>query len=403
MKGKLVKPQTLKGFRDFLPQEAKKRQYIINALKEVFELYGFEPLETPVLEYEDVLLGKYGQEGDKLMYRFTDKGDRNVAMRYDQTVPLARIVAQYQDLQLPFKRYQIQPVWRAEKPQKARYREFLQCDIDIVGSKNELADVEILACVSKACEQLGLAAFKVLVNDRSVFEGLPTSAITIIDKLNKAGEEKVREELQKRGFQAQLLDQIKKKPATDTINRVLSLLDAAGIIKEKIVFEPTLARGLDYYTGLIFEIEIEGYSGGSVGGGGRYDNLIGIFAGKQVPAIGFAFGFDRLYEALEEQNLFPRKLNDSTSKTLVTVFPGYENQSFQIASQLRNSGINCEVYLDEANVAKQLKYADKKNIPYAIFVGPDEIKKERVKLRDMKSGKEEELTKEELLKKVVNL
>jgi histidyl-tRNA synthetase len=381
----MIKPQTLKGFRDFLPQQAKKRQYVISTLKKVFESYGFEPLETPALEYEEILMGKYGEEGDKLMYRFEDNGKRKVALRYDQTVPLARVIAQYQnELPMPFKRYQIQNVWRADNTQKGRFREFLQCDADIVGSSSPLSDVEVINVTIKSLEKLGFKNFKIRIGDRKLFEGIPTDAITIIDKLKKIGEEKVITELKEGGLDENILSKVKNSKPTTDIELILKATN-------KVYFDPTLARGLNYYTGLIFEIEIEGYSAGSVCGGGRYDNLIGMFAGRQIPAVGFAFGFDRLMEAMEELKLFPTDL--ITTKVLVTVFsPELKEKSLEVAKILREKNINTEIYLDDAKMEKQLKYADKKQIPYAIIIGPDEAKNNTATVKNLKTREQKALS-----------
>lgn len=386
----MIKPQTLKGFRDFLPLEAKKRQYVINTLKKVFESYGFEPLETPALEYEEILLGKYGAEGDKLMYRFEDNGKRKVALRYDQTVPLTRVVAQYQnELPMPFKRYQIQNVWRADNTQKGRYREFLQCDADIVGSSSSLSDAETIMIAAKSLEKLGFKNYKICVGDRKLFEGISPKAITIIDKLEKIGEEKVLLEFKTKGLDEKTLEKIKSSKPTANIESLLKISD-------KISFDPTLARGLNYYTGIIFEIEIEGYSAGSVCGGGRYDNLIGIFAGKQIPAVGFAFGFDRLMEAMEELKLFPTDI--TTTKVLVTIFSEeLKNKSLEIAQMLRKENINTEIYLNEdARMEKQLKYADKKQISYAVIIGPDEVKNNTVTVKNLKTREQKTLPQNQL-------
>jgi len=348
--------QTLKGFRDFLPTEARRRTYVIDTLKKVFESYGFEPLETPVLEYEEILMGKYGDEGDKLMYKFTDNGDRRVAMRYDQTVPLARVVAQYGEiLPSPFKRYQVSNVFRGENTQKGRFREFLQCDIDITGVNSAQADSEILKVAIASMERLGFKNFKILINDRATFKDIPKEAIIIIDKLKKIGEDGVKLELKSKEIDETILDTVRNSKETPRISDVLQEVN-----DPRVIFEPTLARGLDYYTGIIIEVEIEGYDAGSVGGGGRYDNLIGMFSGSSVPAVGFAFGFDRLMEALDSQNLL--KINPSVTKVLVTVFDELLlPDSLQIANELRNNKINTELYLDPtAKMEKQLKYAIKK-------------------------------------------
>lgn len=404
-----IKAQTLKGFRDFLPIEARKRQYVIDILKKVFESYGFEPLETPALEYEEVLLGKYGEEGDKLMYRFEDLGKRKVALRYDQTVPLARVVAQYgNQLSMPFKRYQIQPVWRAENTQKGRYREFLQCDADSIGINSPLADSEIIALAVKSVEKLGFKNYKVLINDRGIFSKLTEviekdkilGIIRSLDKIKKIGREGVLNELIDKGFEIEkatyILQIIEQAKPTVAIEKIFSLLKKLDIDSSKIGFSPTLARGLDYYTSTIFEIEIEGYEAGSVCGGGRYDNLIGMFAGKQIPAVGFAFGFDRLIEAIDQLDLFPKDLQ--TTKVLVTIFSqDLLEKSLETVSILRNKGINTEIFPEEtASLEKQLKYADKKGVPYAIIAGPEEVKTGKVILKDLKKRTQVSISIDEL-------
>ena len=412
-----IKVQTLKGFRDFLPGDARKRQYVINILKGVFESFGFEPLETPALEYEEILLGKYGAEGDKLMYRFTDNGDRRVALRYDQTVPLARVVAQYQNqLPTPFKRYQIQPVWRAENTQKGRFREFLQCDIDTVGLDSLNADAEVIACAVKSLESLGFKNFKVLINDRENlkfygqgFELTPDKnvlAVRSVDKLKKIGKEGVLDDLIKNGFSTEqatfILQKVDSTKPTQNLNIIFQALKDMGIDENKFEFSPTLARGLDYYTGLIFEIEIDGYEAGSVGGGGRYDNLIGMFAGKDIPAVGMAFGFDRVMEAMESLNLFPKDL--TTTKVLVTVFNmELMQKSIEATLRLRSGQINCEIYLEaDTKLEKQLKYADLKGIPYVIIIGPDEAKNNQVTLKNLKNKTQEVLSLDEAITNLIS-
>lgn len=411
----MIKAQTLKGFRDFLPKEEKKRQYVINALKSVFESYGFEPLETPALEYEEVLLGKYGEEGDKLMYRFTDRGGRKVALRYDQTVPLARVVAQYgNQLPTPFKRYQIQPVWRAENPQKGRFREFLQCDIDTVGSNSPLSDTEVITTAVESLKQLGFKEFKIVLNDRNIFSNLIKRDIfsektmgTIIramDKLKKIGREKVLGEMIEKGIPSEqatyAIQTIEQMQPTENLQKIFALLNKLGINEKQYEFSPTLARGLDYYTGVIFEMEIEGYSGGSVAGGGRYDNLIGMFSGKSTPAVGFSFGFDRLIEAMDELKLFPDDL--ASTKAMVTIFTqDLLDKSLELANFLRTNNINTELWLDpETKLDKQLKYADQKGIPYVLILGPDEVKQNLVVVKDLRTGKQEQIPQEELLDKL---
>jgi len=391
--------QPLKGFRDFLPSEQRKRQYVISVLKKTFEQFGFEPLETPALEYEEVLMGKYGEEGDKLMYRFEDNGKRKVALRYDQTVPLARVIAQYgNELVFPFKRYQIQNVWRAENTQKGRYREFLQCDADIVGSTSPLADAEILSLVLEIYKNLKLD-ITIKINDRANFENLDKKIVSAIDKLEKVGESTVLSEMVKKGMaedDAKLaLRTLQEKQITENLKQILKYLEKMGQDVSKVKYEPTLARGLDYYTGIIFETVVEG-STGSICSGGRYDNLIGMFGNNQ-PAIGFGLGFDRTIELLEEKNLLPD--SESSTKMLVTIFSeDLLNRSIEVVTLCDENNINCELYLDPAaKMEKQLKYADKKQIPYVVIIGEKEAQQNKVTLRNMKTREQKEVTKEELI------
>lgn len=391
--------QTLKGFRDFLPSEARKRQYVIDSLKKIFESYGFEPLETPVLEYQEILTGKYGDEGDKLMYKFIDNGDRKVAMRYDQTVPLARIVAQYQnDISLPFKRYQIQNVWRAENTQKGRYREFLQIDVDTIGSESLIADAEIIKLAIDSYSKLGFVNFKFLINDRTVFSDLSKgnfeqsklpAVIRAIDKLEKIGEKNVLIELSEQiGKDAakRVIDQIKNQKPTEKIEKIFEYLDKMGVPSEAYDFSPTLARGLDYYTGSIFEIKCADYPAGSLGGGGRYDRLIGMFAKKDIPAVGFAFGFDRTIEAMDELKLFPKYLDKT--QLLIT---NTSTRSAEVATEVRSLGINADLYVEDKSLDKQLKYANKKKYPYVLIVNDDILL-----LKDMYEGEQKEVTLDQL-------
>ena len=403
----LIQPP--KGFRDFLPEKSLQRNFLIEKLKTLFERFGFDPLETPTLEYAEVLLGKYGEEADKLIYIFEDKGGRKLGLRYDQTVPLARVVSQYQNLPKPFKRYQIQSVFRAENPQKGRFREFIQADIDIVGEESLLAEVEIIAASLKIFKELGFKKTKIFINDRKNFENLDKKVISAIDKLEKVGEEKVIEEIAKiKSISCDeakaILNQIKNKKPTETILKLFSLLKTYDLKEEEdFVFKPTLARGLDYYTGIIFEAVDDNYKDGSLGGGGRYDNLIGIFLENSIPACGFAFGFDRLLEAGNELNLFPKK--STATKVLVTIFSkNFIEKSIKVAAFLREKNINTELFLNpEKKLDKQLKYADKKGIPYVLILGEEEVKKNVVKLKDLKTGSQKEFSLEEALKILSNL
>lgn len=396
--------QTLKGFRDFLPTEARKRAFVLSTLRKVFESYGFEPLETPALEYDEILTGKYGEEGEKLMYRFEDLGGRKVALRYDQTVPLARVVAQYQnDLPTPFKRYQIQNVWRAENTQKGRFREFLQVDADTVGSYSLLSDAEIISLCAKSLKQLGFKKFKILVNDRNIFSDISVEkeelavVIRSLDKLKKGGREKVIGDLTKAGLSTErataVIQEIEFKKPTPKILELIGVLQKEKIDEKVIEFVPTLARGLDYYTGLIFEVEIEGYDAGSIAGGGRYDNLIGMFAGKDIPAVGFSFGFDRLIEAMDELKLFPKDLNNNS---LLVTFSSSDLQekAMQETQKLREKGLNVEFYLEDSSLEKQLKYADKKGFKWVLIMG------EKMLIKNMITGDQEEVTTEKVLEKL---
>ena len=412
-----AEPRTLKGFRDFLPQEARKRQYVVSTLKGVFESFGFEPLETPTLEYEDILMGKYGDEGDKLMYRFEDNGKRRVAMRYDQTVPLARVVAQYQnELPMPFKRYQIQPVWRAENTQKGRFREFLQCDIDCVGIDTALADAEIVAVVATALTKLGFKKFKVLINDRNIFaqlvkngiikqEDLPF-VIRSIDKLKKIGADGVLSEIQSKGYSVEdatnIVESIKEANPTARVIEIQENLLKMGLDANMVVFDPTLARGLDYYTELIIEVEVEGYTAGSVAGGGRYNELIGMFSNSSLPAVGLAFGFDRVMEALEQFNLFPEEVKTSATRVLVTNFEeGLLEENLAVTSRLRSKNINTELYLNPKDkLEKQLKYADKKQIPYVIILGANELREGKVTVKNLQTREQKTIPQEDLAKEL---
>lgn len=390
----MIKAQNLKGFRDFLPGEALKRKYVIQKITEVFELFGYDPLETPALEYSDVLLGKYGEEGDKLMYRFKDNGGRDVALRYDQTVPASRVVAQYPEITKPFKRYQIQTVWRAENTQKGRFREFLQCDADIFGSVSPLSDAEIIRVASSVLDNLKLKNYKILINDRSLFAGLSTSAIITIDKLKKIGKENVKAELISKNLDPNIIDKIENNQPSDFLKEVFNNLDKLGVSNYE--FSPTLARGLDYYTSTIMEIEVENSGLGSICGGGRYDKLISLFSGQDMPAVGFAFGFDRLVETLGSLGLLPEK--NCSSQVLVTIFsPELLDKSVNAQKNLQGKGINTELYLDpSAKLDKQLKYADSKGIPFVVIIGPDESANNTVQLKNLATKEQKEIKVEEV-------
>jgi len=410
----MSKIQTLKGFRDFLPAEKRKRDFVLEKVKKGFEIFGFEPLESPAIEYASLLLGKYGEEADRLVYTFKDRGDRKVALRYDQTVPLARIAIQYKDkLSNPFKRYQIQNVWRAEKPQKGRFREFLQCDIDIINNPSLLADTEVIVCAINIAKKLGFKNTKMLINNRrEVFGDLSPKYISSIDKLDKIGKQGVISDLIKKGMDKKnaenKINSISNKKPTPDILSLFKYLEKFGLKENKdFVFEPTLARGLDYYTSTIFELTSSDYKSGSLGGGGRYDNLIGSFFNNNVniPAVGFSFGFDRLIEAIQELDLFPKNMNFSSTQVLVAVFnKEYLGNSIETSTLLRNNKINSEVYLNSATpLDKQLKYADKKAIPWVIIIGPDEAKENKIMLKNLETMKQEKLSLKNAIEKIKKL
>lgn len=402
---------TLKGFRDFLPEQAIARRFVVEKIRSTFERFGYDPIETPALEYAEVLTGKYGEDADKLLYTFKDRGERMVGLRYDQTVPTARLIGQYPELPKPFKRYQIQSVWRQEKPQSGRFREVLQCDADIFAPNlTALMDAEPLALCYFVLLELGFKEITIKVNSRTllfkmmekagVSRSLQLPAITAIDKLDKIGEEAVRTQLAKK-LSPQTAEAIFRELSAckpdDYLQICLETAYALGVLKESLIFSPTLARGLDYYTGIIYEAVIAGYKPGSAAGGGHYDKLVGRFFNQDMPGTGFSLGFDRLLEALEQFNLLPKKV--TVSDVLVTIFsPEFSQKSIDIASLLRQRNLNVELYLDASTkLDKQLKYADKKGIPYAIIIGPDEVQRNVVTLKDLQKQEQKQMTVEEVI------
>lgn len=408
--------QTLKGFRDIFPQEKRQRDYVLTKIINVLQLFAFEPMETPTLEYADLLLGKYGDEADKLVYTFTDQGDRKLGMRYDQTVPTARILAQYRN-NLPkfFRRYQTQNVFRAEKPQKGRFREFTQCDLDIFGTTNNLADAEILACIFQAYSNIGFKNIKIMVNDRELlFETLQPfasskikieSIIQTLDKIEKISAKKIVEELVNKGLDQEKAEKIIETVSAVSPNKKLQdIIDLAiklGVDKNSIIFSPTLARGLDYYTGMICEVNVAEYPAGSLGGGGRYDNLIQDLGGVEMPAVGFAFGFDRIVEAALALNLIPELKN--SSQVLVTIFDQETlKDSLNTANKLRQAGISVELYPTLDKLGKQLKLANQKNIPWTIVIGEEEQQESQVSLKNMETGDQQRLTIEQAIELLMN-
>lgn len=408
--------QTLKGFRDFLPSEKRQRDLVANKIKHAFERYGFEALETPTLEYAELLLGKYGDEADKLVYSFTDRGDRQVALRYDQTVPTARVLAQYQnEIGRGFRRYQIQNVFRADKPQKGRYREFTQCDADIFGTTSPLADAEILAVYSAIYQDLGLTNLIIELNDRKTLiktlspfatEMLGvTSIIQTIDKLDKLSPDDVIKELVAKGLSkdnaSKALSAVNNAQPSDNLAEIIESAKMLGVPEKTLRFNPALARGLDYYTGMIFEGKIPGESG-SVGGGGRYDRLIESLGGPNIPAVGFGLGFDRTVEVMQAQGLLTIS---QTTQAIVTIFsPTLQTKSMNVVQTLRNAGINTELYPDsDDKLEKQFKYADKKGIAYALVLGEDEAKNNVVTLKNLKTREQMTLTLSDAITKLTDL
>lgn len=396
--------QPLKGFRDFLPKDALKRKWLREKIMAVFELWGYDPLETPTLEPLELFAGQIGED-EKLFFKFKDPGGRDVALRYDQTVPASRVVGQYaQQIPMPFKRYQIQPAFRAENPQKGRYREFLQCDADIFGLETPLADAEIIALSLDIYRRIGFPQAVARINDRQLLTGLPYEAIVAIDKIKKIGKDGVIKDMEKKGVSngdaKRYLATVENLQPNDTIKTILSYLKSYGFEDSWYVFDPTIARSFSYSTGPIWEIEIPGFSGGSVLGGERFDKLIETIAGVKVPGTGFGLGFDRTLEAAQQCNLIPEL--STRAQVLVTVFsPDVLADSITVTKQLRQGKVHAELYTDpNTKLDKQLKYADRKGIPYVIIQGPEEMAKGVVKLKDMKAKTQEELTIEAAIKQL---
>ncbi len=398
----IVTPQTLKGFRDFLPQDAIKRQYAVQIIKSQFERYGFQPIETPAVEYLETFTGNVGED-EKLFMKFQDHGSRNVALRYDQTIPTCRFIAQYKDkLTFPFKRYQIQTVWRSEKPQKGRYREFLQCDADIFGIPGPEADAEVIALTIDIYRSLGFSEFCVKINDRAVYKDIPYEIIIAIDKLGKIGKEAVVQEIVRKGMKTDeaeaVLDKIMNAKPTDTITKIFNHLKTLGFDEKNYEFDPKIARSFNYSTGPIWEVVIPGFTAGSVLGGERYDKLVGRFQNTDVQATGFAVGFDRTIEAMEQFGLFPDI--KTKTKVLVSIFSAEMiDHSLKITRFLRTNNINTDIYLNPPyKLDKQLKYADRNAIPYVIIIGPEEAEKNIVKVKNMNTGEQTTYNQPDLLK-----
>ncbi len=406
------KVQTLKGFRDFLPETMAVRNYVKNLLISVFESYGFEPLETPALEYSSVLKGKYNDETDeKLGYFFKDNGDREIGLRYDLTVPTAKVLAIYgPQISMPFKRYQIQPVWRADNTQKGRYREFYQCDIDIFGSNSPITDAEIISIIYTATQKLNFKKFIIRINSRSVLSDLlvksgitnnQNSALQSLDKFQKIGKDGVQKELINKDFtQVQinsLFKYIKEAKPDENLQAVFAAIKNYGVPENFYVFDSTLVRGCDYYTGTIFETSVEEPKIGSIGGGGRYDNLIETLGGPNIPAVGYSFGLEPLIDCINELNLLP-ELAKTKVKVMVANFGEKTiSKSLELTSLLRENSIPAVFYPDEKKIGKQFKYASVKNIPFVALIGEDESVNDTVTIKNMFTSEQKTISQNEVI------
>lgn len=441
------KPGIPKGTRDFTPAEVSKRNYIINTIKEHFQTFGFQPIETPSFENLETLMGKYGEEGDRLIFKILNSGDylskvrdevyqskdsnklalkiTEKALRYDLTVPFARYVVMHQnEITFPFKRYQVQPVWRADRPQKGRFREFYQCDADVVGSGSLWQEVEFVQLYDTVFSSLKLEGVTIKMNNRKILSGIAEvigakdkliDFTVALDKLDKIGEEGVKEEMIRKGISeeaiekvrplfnfsgtnADKLQQLKNMLSTseegtrgvEELNFIVNAIEVLGLISASLDIDVTLARGLNYYTGAIFEVAApERVRMGSIGGGGRYDDLTGIFGLKDVSGVGISFGLDRIYLVLEELNLFP----ETVSKELDVLFINFGEkeamQSMKVIKNLRMNGINAELYPDTSKMNKQMKYANKRNVPKVIMIGEQELNDHTFVLKDMEKGSQE--------------
>ena len=424
-----AKTQPARGMRDFLPEDVRKREYVIGVIKEVYERYGFEPLETPAAENIETLMGKYGEEGNQLIYKILKRGvhegtgEADLALRYDLTVPLARVVAEYRD-KLPkfFKRYQIQPVWRADRPARGRYREFYQCDVDALGSRSMVVEAEIISASIEVLNKFGFIDFTVRLNHRKVLTGILDAAgieaekhgtaLVALDKLDKIGREGVLREFQERDvlrgetakellelFETKDLERIEQfigsHPAG--LEGIQDLREIISYLSSSVVqIDPSLARGLSYYTGAIMEIQVKDLAG-SLGGGGRYDNLIGMFLGQDIPACGFSLGLERIILVMSERNMFPVNLLRSPAEVMIAIWRDGANDALSLAAELRGQGLRVDVYPDrDAKLGNQISYASKRNIPFVAFIGEEERGKGLVVLKNLKSGVQETLDKGEV-------
>ena len=417
--------------RDFLPEDVRRRAYVIGIVEDVYRRYGFEPLETPALENIETLTGKYGDEGNKLIFKVLRRGehessgDTDLALRYDLTVPLARVVAEHRG-KLPkfFKRYQIQPVWRADRPARGRFREFYQCDVDAIGSTSPVVEVEMLAAVSEVLQTLGFTDFTIQLNHRVLLTALLNgagidpqlhgTALVAIDKLDKVGRDGVAEEMKVRGVSAEgaeavlrafedmsafdrlVSSQADGAGAADNIARILSLAEAtpaAGHVK----LTPRLARGLSYYTGAIMEVAVPDLAG-SLGGGGRYDGLIGMFSGEQIPACGFSLGLERILVVMSERKMFPAEVASAAADVMVTLFEGEPiEEGLRLARELRAAGLRVDVYPEPDKLGKQFKYAASRSVRFVTVAGGDERARGEVMIKNMSTGEQVAVAREQVV------
>lgn len=450
------KPSLPKGTRDFLPFQVNRRNYIFDTIKDEFKKYGFSPIETPSFEHSSTLLGKYGDEGDRLIFRILNSGRKmekadidalksgnltafansisEKALRYDLTVPFARFVVQNQnELTFPFKRYQIQPVWRADRPQKGRYQEFYQCDADAVGSNSLYLEVDFIQIFDKVLSKLNIQNFTIHINNRKILSGIAEVVgekdkiieITVaIDKLDKIGEDGVLKELQERGVSTSAIEKI--KPLLSMKNDTNKMLDFMAVFLEsseigrkgleelnfvfdktkilelknaKLNFNVTLARGLNYYTGAIFEVTVEDVKIGSICGGGRYDDLTGLFGLENLSGVGISFGADRIYDVLEELDLFPKDIDESIDFLFVNFGEKESDFALPILQKLRNHGISAELYPDISKLKKQFKYADNRHVKNTVIIGEEEIKNNTITIKNMKSGEQNTISVENFIQK----
>ena len=432
-----IKPRVPRGMRDILPEQMIRRQYVIDVIRDVFEEFGFEPLQTPAMELSEVLTGKYGPDAEKLIYQAGHTGGKeDISLRYDLSVPLCRVVAMYPQLPKPFKRYQIDPVWRAERPQKGRYRQFYQCDADTVGSDSMLADAENVNLIYQVLSRLGFQQFEININNRKLitglgeYSGVPAEQLgglyRSIDKLDKIGLEGVTEELQENGIAEDVIDKLltllqvkgdaitvladmKKQLANFEIARegiteleeLINYITTLGVPETYYRVNVAMVRGLEYYTGPIYETVVEEPKIGSITGGGRYDELIGSFSKQSFPATGTSFGIERIIDVMEEFDMFPSTVGKTVTQVLMTVFDDdLMEESLKLGTRLRQGGIRTEVYFQPSRISTQLKYADSKGIPYAAILGSDELAAGVVAVRDLASREQENVPLDEVVDRI---